>query len=383
MTRLPRGIALFFAVYFLQGMVFYGPVATLYRQAAGLDLFQIGLIESISLAAMLLLEVPWGWLADRVGLRCTLVASTALFALSKVIFWRAETFGGFLAERLVMAGAVSGLTGCDAAWLFACVGEENSQRAYGVQEACQTAGVLLAAAVSSLLLGENYRLAGLLTVVSYGGAALLALGLPEAPPVPAAAGRPAGVGGALRQSLELAPFLLGAALLEETAQFITVFLNQLQYRRAGIPTRWFGLLYGLVTVCALLGARSHRLTRALGERRSGGALFAASALACLLLALRPRPALSVGCVAALRVCRALFTPLSLTIQNRRVRGGAAATQLSCNAMVMDLCALAMNPVLGALADRGIEGCLGFCACACLAGLGLFQWGYRNVARWDG
>lgn len=176
MARLPRGIALFFAVYFLQGMVFYSPVATLYRQAAGLDLFQIGLIESISLAAMLLLEVPWGWLADRVGLRCTLVASTALFALSKVIFWRAETFGGFLAERLVMAGAVSGLTGCDAAWLFACVGEENSQRAYGVQEACQTAGVLLAAAVSSLLLGENYRLAGLLTVVSYGGAALLALG---------------------------------------------------------------------------------------------------------------------------------------------------------------------------------------------------------------
>ena len=60
MTRLPRGIALFFAVYFLQGMVFYGPVATLYRQAAGLDLFQIGLIESISLAAMLLLEMPWG-----------------------------------------------------------------------------------------------------------------------------------------------------------------------------------------------------------------------------------------------------------------------------------------------------------------------------------
>lgn len=25
MARLPRGIALFFAVYFLQGMVFYGP----------------------------------------------------------------------------------------------------------------------------------------------------------------------------------------------------------------------------------------------------------------------------------------------------------------------------------------------------------------------
>ena len=34
MARLPRGIALFFAVYFLQGMVFYSPVGRIKKGRA-------------------------------------------------------------------------------------------------------------------------------------------------------------------------------------------------------------------------------------------------------------------------------------------------------------------------------------------------------------
>ena len=78
MVRNRRNVALLFAVYFLQGLCFYSPVATLYRLEAGLTLFQTGLLESISLAAMLLLEIPWGRAADRIGHRRTLVICSAL-----------------------------------------------------------------------------------------------------------------------------------------------------------------------------------------------------------------------------------------------------------------------------------------------------------------
>ena len=88
-----RNTALFFAAYFLEGLCFYAPVATLYRQAAGLTLAQIGAIESVSVALMLLLELPWGRVADRLGHRRVIVLSTALYALSKVVFWRADGFG--------------------------------------------------------------------------------------------------------------------------------------------------------------------------------------------------------------------------------------------------------------------------------------------------
>ena len=48
-----RNVYLLWGIALLQGMVFYAPVATLYRQAAGLGIFHITLIESISLGLML------------------------------------------------------------------------------------------------------------------------------------------------------------------------------------------------------------------------------------------------------------------------------------------------------------------------------------------
>ena len=49
-----------YAISFFQGMVFYSSIATLYRQAAGISVFQITLIESISLVIALVFEIPWG-----------------------------------------------------------------------------------------------------------------------------------------------------------------------------------------------------------------------------------------------------------------------------------------------------------------------------------
>ena len=71
--RVRRNIYLMYAIALLQGMVFYGPVATLYREAAGVTIFQITLIESISMALGLMLELPWGAVADRIGYRRTMI----------------------------------------------------------------------------------------------------------------------------------------------------------------------------------------------------------------------------------------------------------------------------------------------------------------------
>lgn len=58
---------------FLQAMVFYAPIATLYRQAQGITLSQITIIESICLALCLLLELPWGIVADKIGYKRTMI----------------------------------------------------------------------------------------------------------------------------------------------------------------------------------------------------------------------------------------------------------------------------------------------------------------------
>lgn len=373
-----RNTALFFAAYFLEGLCFYAPVATLYRQAAGLTLAQIGAIESVSVALMLLLELPWGRVADRLGHRRVIVLSTALYALSKVVFWRTEGFGGFLLERVILAVALAGLSGCDSAYLYACGAPEEGQRRFGLWGAVQTAGLVTAGVCASLFFGEHYRSAAGWTVVTYGLAALLTLFLTDPPEeTPARAERPP-LRAALGWSLAHVPLLVGAALFTETVQFVAVFLSQVQYRRSGIPLRWFGLLYVLTTLAALAGVRSHRLTGGLGKRGGTLLLMGGGAALCLLLALLPLPGASVLGIMGLRAAGALFEPVSLDLQNAAALPGGAAAQLSCNAMVMELTAAALNPAFGAAADLGTGWALLLGTAACGGGLVLFLHGMKGV-----
>lgn len=91
-----RNLWIMYAIALLQGMVFYGPIATLYRQAHELTIFQITLIESISLSLLILLEIPWGIIADKIGCRHTIIFCSALYLISKIIFWKTDGFAGFL-----------------------------------------------------------------------------------------------------------------------------------------------------------------------------------------------------------------------------------------------------------------------------------------------
>lgn len=244
--------------------------------------------------------------------------------------------------------------------------------------AVQTAGLVTAGVCSTLFFGEHYRAAAGWTVVTYGLAALLTLFLTDPPEeTPARAEHPP-LRAALGWSLVHAPLLVGAALFTETVQFVAVFLSQVQYRRAGIPLRWFGLLYVLTALAALAGVRSHRLTGGLGRRGGVLLLLGGSAALCLLLALLPLPGASVLGIMGLRAAGALFEPLSLDLQNAAAPPGGAAAQLSCNAMVMELTAAALNPAFGAAADLGTGWALLLGAAACGGGLVLFLHGMKGV-----
>lgn len=369
------GIPLFCATAFLQGMVFYGPIATLYRQARGVSVFQITLIESISLACLIALEIPWGYVADRIGYRRTLAACNVLYFLSKIVFWRAEGFGGFLLERLMLSAVLSGLSGCDSAYLFSLAGEGESQKAFGAYEASATAGLVAASLLFSTAVGGDFDAAGFLTVLSYGAAMVLTFFLPEVPP-PArrSAGFGARAGEAAREvwgNRRFLLFLAAAALLTESNQTITVFLSQLQYVRAGIPARAMGYLFIPLTLMGLFAARSHRLTARLGEGRALSGLFLLGALSCGLLAVTGSSVLSVAGILALRLSASVFAPIGMEVQNRQVRSCGRATMLSVYSSVMNLVAVGTGLIFGRLAEEGVGRAMAAGAGFCLTGLLLY------------
>lgn len=383
--RIPmkRNINLMYIMALLQGMVFYGPVATLYRQVRGVSIFQITLIEGISYALCLILEVPWGVVADRIGYRRTLVFCSWLYFLSKIVFWLAWDFNTFLLERVMLSVVFSGLSGVDSSILYLSAQGEDTQRVYGRYNTMGMVGLLLAAFVFSVVIQDNYSLAGLLTAISYGAAALLSLGIQEVNPPKSEKASQEPFMTTLREVLgnqTLILFLIAVAFLTEAHQTITVFLNQMKYESCGLDHTAIGVIYSIATLLGLLGVCSAGVTRKLGQLRSLVLFCALPIASCLLLSLTETAVPSVLGVLTLRVSDTLFQPFQQDIQNRQVKTQNRATALSIHSMLISCVAIGTNLIFGKLSDRNLSAAFFFGSTICTASLIFFLLWFRKAGK---
>lgn len=379
-----RNLCLLYGIAFLQGMVFYSPAAVLYRQEAGLNILQISVIESISLLLCLVLEIPWGILADKIGYRLTMSICCLFYFISKIIFWKAWSFPDFLLERIFLSIAVSGLSGVDITLLYLYAPKGRSQKVFGIYEGLGTGGLLTASVCFSLFLKNHWREAALLTAAAYGLALILALLLGEIKTKTRE--RPLKKAG--KTSLPLFPglflavspsfflFLSGVGLLAETRQYTTVFLNQLQYTACGLSAGTIALLYILTQIAGMTGPWSEYFTKKLGIPLFSASCFLCPAFLCFVLAFTHKPLCSAICILGIQGFFSLFQPLQSELQNRKIFTAHRATALSFQAMFLELISAASGPVFGSLAKKNLS--LAFVAGGffCGAGFLLFFLWYR-------
>lgn len=380
-----KNLYVMYAMALLQGMVFYGPIATLYRQAQGVTVFEITLIESISLALGILLEIPWGMIADKIGYRKTMIFCSFIYFISKIVFWQATGFGGFLAERVMLSVVLAGYSGVDTSIVYLSSEGTDSQKAFGLYNSMSMAGLLIAAAVFSVFVGDNYWLAGFLTVISYGLAMVLSFGLTEVRQTDAEEEAADPFRESFRQifaNRTLLLFLVGVGLFSEAHQTITVFLNQLQYERCGLNGSVIGLVYIVATLLGLLGAYSSTFTKRVGISRSFLLLCVLAAASCLILGSTSFALPSVISVLILRLSNTLFQPLLADLQNRQITSKNRATALSVCGMLVDGIAIGTNLIFGALSDWKLSAAFYFGSLICTVALLLFLlWMKKGMMRY--
>ena len=377
-----RNLVFMYSISFFQGMVFYSSIATLYRQAAGISIFQITMIESISLVLSFAFEIPWGVLADRIGYKRTMIVCNILFFISKIIFWKSQNFADFLLERVILAIVVSGISGVDTSILYLSCSEDDSQRAFGIYGGLGTAGLLSAAAIYTVFIKEDYRVAGFLTVISYGIAAILSFGLKEVKAVRKDERMSFGHSlTILKETLfnrSLLVLITGVALLYEVNQTITVFFNQLQYKKAGMSAELISGVYILMTLSGLVSVFSASLTKKLKPRFFGAMLFIVCSFSCLMLAFTENPFISVFGVLMVQICSSLMSPLGTELQNKAITTTDRATALSMIALIMDLLAVFTNLIFGKLAEFDLSAAMCFGGFLCLLGVCLYLSSLKRI-----
>lgn len=354
-------------VSFLQGLVFYGPIATIFRQYRGLSLYQIFLLESIFTLSMIILEIPWGHFSDKFGYKKTLIVSYFLFFLSKIVFYKSYNFYGFLLEAIVISMSISGISGCDSALIYLSVGEKESERAFSLYSAASAGGFFTASFLSTFIIKKSLDFPVLLTIFPYGIAFILIFFIKDVEYDK----KDISIKNSLKnivQNKNVFIFIIAIALIGETTHSICIFLNGPKYLNVGIELKYFGLLTAFMQIICLASAKAYKLSKNFGHRIVFNSLLLVITIASFLLAYSKDAIITVILIALIEGAFALVQPLSLDIQNKSIKTADRATILSMYAMIGDIIASATNIAIGKAADISLEFSFIICGILSLAAL---------------
>lgn len=348
-------------IIFLQGLIFYAPIATIYRENRGVSISQIFLIESIYMILIILLEIPWGRFADKFGYKRTLILANFIFFLSKIIFFKADSFFMFFIERLLLAISISGLSGCDSSLLFLSLDEEdNSEKAFAVYDFFSILGFLLGSILSTFIINISMDLAAFYTIIPYGVAFLLSFLLKD---VKGKSSESIGIIKNLKCILEkrnILIFVIAIALVSEVVQSITVFLNQGIYIKSNIDVKYFGVILAAIQIIKLISIKSYKITNRIGQKTTIKLFVMLILISSFALIFIRNGFLAFTCIALIATSMAFIEPIFMDIKNKSIKNVDRATLLSIYSMFGSVISAVVNPVIGFAANYSLEGGLIVC-----------------------
>ena len=134
-TQLRSNIWKIYLYRVLLGLIFPIPTIVLFWQNHGMSLTDVMLLQALFALAVVLFEVPSGYLADIAGRRTTLLLAGISNSLAIVIYSQGQQFYHFLLAETCFAFGFSMISGADAALVYdslLAVGEEERyQEVYG------------------------------------------------------------------------------------------------------------------------------------------------------------------------------------------------------------------------------------------------------------
>jgi MFS family permease len=373
-----RDLRLFFGYRLLATSFLFVPVEVPYLLSRGLSFTQILALQSIFSAVVILLEVPTGALADRVGRKWALAAGSLLMGMGSLLFWHASGMARFAAAQMLLAFGMTLVSGPDSAYLYDRLAEQGLDEGYRGHEGTATAmkhiGTAVAFAVGGLLGTIDPGLPYLATAGVSLCAALVAVALTESRVTRTAVpwrGFLRHMGRAVSTSFNHAR--LRWAILYSAFIFVllrvSLWLYQPYLKRAGFDLAAVGFVFAGVYLCAALTA--HHI-EGIRRRIPGPALYWALPLtlgATYLVLGRFAASWGVVLLLAQKAVDGVYSPLTKELINRDVPdSGARATVLSVESMVRRLAFCAFAPLLGVLMDH-VSLSAALYACSITAGLG--------------
>lgn len=344
--------------YLFRATTSYGfivPFSVVYisRQEYGLDV--IGYTQAAFLFAIVAMEIPAGYVADRVGRRASLALGNALTAVVMGGYPFVASVEGWVGLYVLWGVAWSFHSAIGDAWLYDFLEGTGDSATFASTSGRAESVELAVSAVAAVTAGVLFTVDPDLPF--FANAALAAAGIPLVVTLPAARDGAAAtvsvraVLRALRLQLRRPEvrWIVAYSALFNVLFSATRWLEQPALEAVGFPLAGFGVLYAsfkLVSAGATL--TTGRIQKSLGPRLFFLALVPVCGFAYGTVALVP--AFVVPVIYLRRVFDRVSSPIRNQYLNDRLEESGRATVLSGASMVLSLASGLFSAVLGGVAE---------------------------------
>lgn len=383
-----RDLRLFYGFRLLATSYLWVPIFVPFMYERGLGFDEIALLHAIYSVVVILVDVPTGALADRIGRRQSMMIGALAMVASCLVAYGAHGFAAFAVAEVLAAMSMALCSGADSAYLFDLLehgrrGDEYPRRE-GTASAWHQAGSGLACAAGGLLGAIDLALPYLVTAGVSAAAFVVVLFMrAERPPT----ARPVSIGAELgdymhhmRQSLRdvitsrRLAWVIGYAAVVFVLLRSTVVLYQPYLDARGFSVAQIGFVYaGSYFVAALAARRFYAARRWLGEEALAYGLLGALAASFLLLNRFHGGWASLSMLLVQAVANGLYSPLAKTMLNHNIADSSRrATVLSLESIARRAAMGLFWPVAGMVGASsamylcGGIGFVGFIALALFA-----------------
>lgn len=338
--RLQRNPRLLFWAKALVNFKTLNAIVTLFYLHRGLTIDQVVWLSGIFGAALLVAEVPTGYMADRFGRKATLLAGVALLAASNLIHWFAFGFPAFAVAFVVMAFSKACFSGTEEALLYDSLREagregemlRQNSRLLAAQNLPKILLPFLGAVIAQGLTDGQFRaligidLAGLVVAV------ILLMRVTEPEHRKDVAALEKGIFHESVETIRAHPALFVAAmnkLIPFVATMLVWRLYQPYLLAHGIPALWLGVFYVIVhSVMFSLKWAAEAIEARFGSAR---VLHATAALMAAFLAVAivaSSPIVLFAAFALFFIAQNIREPMYAHWIHRHIRSRSRATTLS-------------------------------------------------------
>ena len=346
----------------LRGLAFaWFPIPTiiLFYQSHGLNLEQAVLLKTILSLSILLLEVPSGYIADKLGRKFCLVTGSGVWIAGWLFYCGGNSFGDFAIAEILSGMAASLISGADTALAYETLLELERESYYPTLEGrlVAIAGVteavcgIIGAAIAEFNLAYPFYLQTICLIIYCGLALTLTepkRHLPVTSMQQIASLKTTVVDVLIKQSRLRWLILLSGTF--STASFLIVWLSQGYFTQINLPIAAMGWTWALFhLLMSLASINALRLETALGIKKALLVLVLFLGTSYILLGNINNSA-GIALIAVVYIVRGMRSPLLLNLINRQIPSTFRATLLSLNSFVFHLSFAIVAPVIGAISS---------------------------------